>query len=81
MAKQLSRPKRFYAAIAQISESAGEIESLKEEYEEWRDGLPENLADSELGNRLDETIDAFDQFVEAASELESVDLPLGFGRD
>ena len=61
------RPKRWAAALA-------ELRQLQEEYETWRDGLPESLADSRTAELLegvcDVDLDALD-----------VELPRGFGRD
>ena len=61
------RPARWAAALA-------ELRILQDEYETWRDGLPESLADSRtavlLEGVLDVDLDALD-----------VDLPRGFGRD
>ena len=66
-ARPKSRPARWAAALA-------ELRTLRAEYQDWRDQLPEALADSRTAERLDEVcaldLDALD-----------VDLPLGFGRD
>jgi hypothetical protein len=80
-----SRPRRWAAAIEAVRTSAGNLMELKEEYESWRDNLPDNQLDGILADKLDKTIAAVEAFEEtletALSELESVDLPLGFGRD
>ena len=51
-----------------------ELRQLQAEYEAWRDGLPESLADSRTAELLegvcDVDLDALD-----------VELPRGFGRD
>ena len=61
------RPARWTAAVA-------ELRQLQAEYEAWRDGLPEGLADSKTGQLLEGVcevdLDALD-----------VELPRGFGRD
>ena len=61
---------------------------MRQEYEEWRDNLPENLQQSNLGEKLNAVADLeFDPYSlltdaeSAISEAESADLPLGFGRD
>jgi predicted nuclease with TOPRIM domain len=82
--------------LSKVQDSFSELESLKDEYQEWLDGLPENLQGSELGSKL-ETVTGldFDCNVDADSmdaddlqsaldqldEAESTDLPRGFGRD
>jgi hypothetical protein len=68
-----------------VRASAGDLMELKEEYEAWRDNLPDNQRDGILAEKLDETIaavEAFEEALEAAiAELENADLPRGFGRD
>jgi hypothetical protein len=80
-----SRPRRWAAAIEAVRASAGDLMELKEEYEAWRDNLPDNQRDGILAEKLDETIaavEAFEEALEAAiAELENADLPRGFGRD
>ena len=63
-----SRPRRWAAAVRTLCE-------LQDEYQEWLDNLPDGLQDTALGEKL-EAICALD-----LSELESVELPRGFGRD
>jgi hypothetical protein len=109
MARGASRPARWSALCARIVESLDvmenefgefdaatqDLEGLKEEYEEWRDNLPEGLEATETADKLDATIDAADAVVEAKNEMETLfgqirsavedaegaDLPRGFGRD
>ena len=61
------RPKQWTDAVAVLRRLQGE-------YEAWRDGLPEGLADSKTGQLLEGVcevdLDALD-----------VELPRGFGRD
>jgi hypothetical protein len=102
-----SRPQRWEAAIAEARAKLGEIQPLidevegalsevravQEEYEGWKESLPENLASSSLGEMLEAVCeiqleDAAEQLRSAAAELETIlqeaegtDLPRGFGRD
>ena len=66
-ARAKPRPARWVAALA-------ELRILQAEYQAWRDGLPESLADSRTAEFLegvcDVDLDALD-----------VELPRGFGRD
>ena len=66
-ARAKPRPARWTAALA-------ELRQLQAEYQAWRDGLPESLADSRTAELLegvyDVDLDALD-----------VELPRGFGRD
>jgi hypothetical protein len=77
------------AALEALQSALGELQSVKEEYEEWKENLPENLASSALGEKL-EAIASLDIDTEATDlndietvidEAEGLDLPLGFGRD
>ena len=60
-------PARWTAAVA-------ELRQLQAEYEAWRDGLPEGLADSKTGQLLEGVCEV---------DLDAIDveLPRGFGRD
>ena len=66
-----SRPARLNTAIDLVSD-------LQAEYEEWRERLPDSLANSEQAARLDEKVDLLQQ---AADLLSAIDPPRGFGRD
>ncbi len=55
-----------------------ELRALLDEYQGWRDNLPEPFHESDLAQKLDDTID---QLAEATELLEGIDLPKGFGRD
>ena len=66
-ARPLPRPARWARAL-------DELRKLQGEYETWRDGLPESLADSRTAERLEEV---------CGLDLDVLDvaLPRGFGRD
>jgi hypothetical protein len=76
-----------------LETAVGELRAVQEEYEEWKDNLPENLANSPLGEKLEEVCglniedaaqqirDALDEVQSTIEEAEGVDLPRGFGRD
>lgn len=76
---------------AELEEGVSELEELKEEFESWKDNLPENLQQSPLGEKLEAVCDldldfsdltsALDDAESKLSEAEGIDLPLGFGRD
>lgn len=69
--RPLSRPKRLTALLAALA-------ALQGDYEHWLAVLPESFAESQLAERLRETID---QFQAAADLLAEIDPPIGFGRD
>lgn len=105
--KRASRVQRWGDAVARAKTAIGEIISgcdeledaiselrgVQEEYEEWKDNLPENFQSSALGEKLAEVCnleidDAADPVRTAAEELEGkldeaegIDLPRGFGKD
>ncbi len=107
MAKQLSRPKRWAAAVekatkalsdlethlASVEEAGAELEEVRQEYENWKDNLPENLQSGNLADKLEEVVSldfnteieglrsSFDSAQEVISTAEGIDLPQGFGRD
>ncbi len=67
-----SRPARIRAL-----ESAAE--ALRDEYQRWRDALPEGpLAEGAVVDKLDGTIEGLTTILELIQEL---DPPRGFGRD
>ena len=79
--------------LAQLQEAMEELKSVQSEYEEWKDNLPENLASSALGEKLEEVCnldmesaaDAVESAIDDArslvDETDGIDLPQGFGRD
>ena len=95
MASTTSRPARWAAAIskaeegiANIRDAFGELESLKEEYQEWLDNLPEMSQGTAVEEKLQAVTDldtdepsALDEIESALSDLADADLPRGFGRD
>jgi len=88
----MSRPKRWFKAVEAARQALSEVESafddlneIKDEYEEWRDNLPENLDQSPVAEKLDAVIEMeFDldgDISGSLDEAENAELPLGFGRD
>ena len=78
----MSRPKRWAKAIEAVREAAQNLEDIRDEYQEWRDNLPENLECSPTAEKLDEVIEFdIDQIRDALDEAENLELPRGFGRD
>jgi hypothetical protein len=69
--RQTSRPARLAALLTAVEE-------LQQEYETWRDSLPESLRESEQADRLTETIEQLETVGELLSQIQP---PKGFGRD
>lgn len=77
-----SRPVRWADACLRAVSAIQELAELREEYEEWQGNLPENLQASPLAEKLQAVCDLdFDSALATIEEADSIDLPLGFGRD
>jgi nucleoid DNA-binding protein len=74
-----SRADQLALIKARVEECAGDVESLKDELQDWKDNLPENLQDGDKGSQLETAIDALDavkdSIEEAANECDSVEFP------
>lgn len=84
--RRQSKQARFSTALEKIREGLEEINDIKSDLENWRDGLQgTNLENSDLYSRLDEACDTLDEQTstidDALNELDSVEIPRGFGRD
>lgn len=69
--RALTRPARLAAIQAAVG-------ALHQEYEQWRDRLPDFQEGSEQEAKLTETVDLLGQAMEL---LADIDPPKGFGRD
>lgn len=109
MAKKASRPQQWQASVArcrglrqqvidkadELAEALTELYDIQQEYQEWRDNLPESMENSATAEKLDavlelsldnsgcgdDVLNDWDSISSAIDEAEAVDLPLGFGRD
>jgi hypothetical protein len=105
--KQKSRPTRWSEAasaalgtleemntlVNELISALDDLKEIQEEYEEWKENLPESLQSSPVAEKLDaiceldiESIgqavaDAIDEAKGQVEEVEGIDLPQGFGRD
>ncbi len=78
----MSRPKRWVAACSKAMDGLQELIELQEEYQEWRDNLPEQLESSAVAEKLDTIVDMdLQSALDVVEEADGADLPLGFGRD
>ena len=69
--RRRSRPDRLEAVTTALKD-------LRGEYEYWLNALPDGLADSDLADRLTDTIEQLETVIDL---LECLELPKGFGRD
>ena len=94
MAKSKSRPQRWTEAVTaartahdQLVSALETLRGVQEEYEEWKDNLPDNLQNGgALADKLEvvcnlEIEGAADEIGNMLDEAEGAELPLGFGRD
>lgn len=73
-----SRPDRFAAAFGLIGEAKSELESLKEELEEWKNNLPENLQSGSKAEELDEAVSSLEDIIGDMETLEGRDSDVTF---
>jgi len=66
------RPPRPPSRPARILALAADVRGLSAEYQNWRDRLPENLAEGETAARLEDVIAQLDDL---AATLEAIDPP------
>jgi hypothetical protein len=87
-----TRPERWADACGRLSNALDDAEAavsdlndLRIEYEEWQSNMPENLANSPLGEKLEAVtsinMPEIEELRNALSECEGADLPIGFGKD
>lgn len=52
----VSRSDRLAKAMEAVQNAASEVETLRDELQDWYDNLPDNLKDGEKGSMLEEAI-------------------------
>jgi len=77
-----SRASRWADACQAADQALSNLKELQDEYQEWKDNLPENLQSSAVGEKLEAVCDLdIESAQDMISEAEGLDLPQGFGRD
>lgn len=78
-----SRVVRWGEAAAAAVAAVEDLKSMQDDdFQPWKDGLPENLQSSAVGEKLDAVCDLdLDSALSTLQDAEGLDLPLGFGRD
>lgn len=81
------------AALGEFEAACGELRSVQEEYEEWKDNMDDKFSGSPMMEKLEAVCDleieglheelqsAIDEARGKVEEAEGADLPMGFGRD
>jgi hypothetical protein len=72
--KRKSRADRYSDAQGSISDAKTEAEELRDELQNWLDGLPENLQNGSKADALNEAISNLDTFIQSAEEAEGTDV-------
>lgn len=67
--RRQSRADRLADAASLVGDAKGEVESLKQELEDWRDNMPESL---QGGSKHDELEEAISELLELEEQLEQV---------
>jgi hypothetical protein len=72
-----SRADRFAAAQADAVDAKSEMESLRDELQDWFDNLPENFQQGDKGSELESAISELESVISSLDEVEnaSVDFP------
>jgi len=65
-----SRGDRFSEAISLIGDAKSEFESLRDELEEWKSGMPENLQEGQKAQEIDDAISELEECISSAEDLE-----------
>jgi ferric-dicitrate binding protein FerR (iron transport regulator) len=74
MPKAKSRVERFREAIGYVISASAEMNALKEELENWRDNMPENLQQGEKAEQLQTAIEELEEIVDVLTDVESRDV-------
>jgi len=69
-----TRAKRFEEAKDDVNEAKSVGEELRDELQEWLDGLPENLQGGQKADELQEAIDALEEFVNSLEDADGADV-------
>lgn len=87
--KKNSRSARWADAAAKVEELATalgeaceELKEVQQEYEEWKDNMPENVQSGAMYEKLEAICDLdLEPDLSSLEGVADMDLPLGFGRD
>lgn len=69
-----SRADRFAKAIGDLSDIKAEFESLRDELQEWKDNIPENLQDGDKAQTLEESISELESICDSLDSAEGTDV-------
>lgn len=75
--------------VKALEDALDDLRAVRDEYEEWRDALPDNQQSSHTAELLNAIVDldvpsvedALEEVNDLVANAEDLDLPLGYGRD
>lgn len=67
-----SRSNRFDEAVGLVGDAKSSAEELRDELQNWLDGMPENMQGGDKASQLEEAISSLDEFIDAAENAEGV---------
>lgn len=70
----MSRQKRFEKVLSQLEDPKTEIECLRDELQDWLEGMPENLQSSDKADRLQEAIDNLESIIGNFEDIEGIEV-------
>lgn len=80
--KKQTREEQWTEAAGDAQDAAARLVSLQDEFNEWRESLPENLEGSATAEKLDAICDLdLVPLSDTADEASDLEVPKGFGRD
>ena len=80
--KPQSRQGRWIDAASTAATALRELAEIQNEYADWHGNTEDSFAGTAMQEKLDEVVNLdIETACETAEEAESMDLPLGFGRD
>ena len=69
-----SRADRFANALSLVSDAKSEVESLRDELQEWHDGLPDNLQSGSKADELDSAVSELEDLYSLLEDAEGRDV-------
>lgn len=70
----MSRAKRFEEAQANVALAKEEAENLRDELNEWKDNMPENLQGGQKYSDLEEAVSQLDEYIDNLETAEGAEV-------
>jgi hypothetical protein len=68
--RKQSRADRLAEAEGTCLDAKSEVESLKDELQDWKDGMPENLQSGSKADEIDEAINGLEEIIDALDNID-----------